>query len=220
MKARSVDQRRYSASLLLAGALAIALVGTAWACTTSPTITPEESSGIAGTSVTIDASFTPFGKSYSGMPAPAGLVEVRWDSAEGAVIGTGSPGEPAVGQSSNLSIPVTIPAEAAPGHYYLVAIQRDLKGTVIAKASETFEVTGSARRSPANAGGRAATAQDLWSGFGEGTSTGGSAPATGPESRPLPVLLGAALLTVGAIGLLGSVAVFRRKTEATASGRN
>jgi hypothetical protein len=105
---------------------AVALGGAvAWACVPQAnlvTLSPR-SSGPSGTEVTVE-----------GLGLDPGPVEIRWNEADGPLLGEGS--------GPNLSVPVTIP-DAPEGLYIVVLLARQPGGGVGNTARAAFQVTGS-----------------------------------------------------------------------------
>jgi len=135
-----------------------------------------------------------------------GLVEIRWNSAEGPRVDVAT-----TGSAANFSRQVMVP-DVAPGVYYLVVVSEGQK-----IASAPFEVTESGNGSSAVA----AASGDLWGGFDQNhPSIGGlggiSQGANGPKSG---LLLGAGLLAVGAAGLVSAAVVTRSKRRAAQAGK-
>lgn len=131
MAARRRSHRRVGragAPVLLVAPVVVALAwaGLAYACVPQPrlvTVAPR-SSGPAGGQVTVDG---------IGFDPPPSRVEIRWNSADGALLGTADQGD--------FSVPVTIPA-AEPGLYGILVISRGADGVLGNTGRATFQVTG------------------------------------------------------------------------------
>jgi len=179
------------------------LGSSAWACTGSPastSISPKV--GLVGGQVTVA------GTGYGQAP-----VEIRWSGTTGPLLATA--------QGPNFSVKVDVPADAAPGMFYIAAVQRDGAGAVSNKVADTFEVTGpAASTAPSPAGPSAASATgDLWSGFAQGPgpvpSTDVTTPAD-PSTSP-NLAIGVGLMGVGSAAVFGgfAVAAVRRRRVTT-----
>jgi hypothetical protein len=168
---------------LLAGILSGAAV--AWACTEQAAISFAPGSGPPGSPVTVQGTaFRP------------GPVEIRWHTLEGAVLGTANGPQPVAR--------VTIPANASPQVYYIVAVQRGANGAISAKASDAFQVTAPAsvqtaspQQVPPKSPGPASANTAPWSGGPSRTALGAPpSPATVPgpsaalNGASAPLLLG------------------------------
>lgn len=113
--------------LVVAAAAAAALLGLsalAWACTQSAYLEPILKPSPAGSLVGVS------GDSFN-----SGPVEIRWDSAKGKVLGQAS--------GPSFSVSVATPADAAPGVYYLVAVQTDPSGAVLGRGATPVEISAS-----------------------------------------------------------------------------
>jgi len=180
------------------------LGSSAWACTgaaASTSISPKV--GLVGGQVTVA------GTGYGQAP-----VEIRWSGTTGPLLATA--------QGPNFSVKVDVPADAAPGMFYIAAVQRDGAGGVSYKVADTFEVTGPAvATAPSSAGPSAASATgDLWSGFAQGPAPDSSTDVITPaESSTSPNLaIGVGLMGVGSAVLFGGFAVAAvRRRRVTAS---
>lgn len=181
----------------------VAFVATAaWACTAVPSVSSGLRSGPAGIHVPLDG--TGF--------APAD-VEIRWNTPDGPIVGAA--------MGPDFSTTFTVP-EVSPGIYYVVALQKGPDGSVIGKASDTFELMATAG-SPAGAAGsskgRSASASSagLWEGFSnvQGSSPDRIAPpAETALSEPSPAfLIGLGLVTAGAGALTAGLVASRRATR-------
>lgn len=103
--------RRVSTTLFAVCAMLVLSAMAAYACTNLATLNLSEGSGAAGANVDVTGSaFAP------GEDAPA--VEIRWDGADGSVLGTAQPDS-----NGAIATSVTIPQDADPGYHVLVATQ-------------------------------------------------------------------------------------------------
>ena len=112
------NTRRLGAVAFAVAATAAMLTATAWACIAGPTldVTPRQAS--AGSQVTLK------GVSYNPNP-----VLVRFNALDGPVIGTIQPtGGTGTTSNWNLEGTVTLPADARPGDYVLIATQPSADG--------------------------------------------------------------------------------------------
>lgn len=126
------------APVLLAAAVAVVLVGTAWACVPQPLLVLQpRASGPSGTEVT--AAGASFGE---------GPVEIRWNALDGELLATGA--------GPSFSSPVRVPSSPE-GVYTVMAIQRDAGGGISGTSATVFQVT-SATVERANAPGSLAPA--------------------------------------------------------------
>jgi len=112
---------RRAVVILLSGLVVMA--AGAFACTNISTLNISDSSGRPGSTVKITG--TSFGNS-----SPAGRrtttplpVRIRWNGAEGPTLAEMLPDS-----AGNISASVTIPPQAAPGHYVIFAVQQDADG--------------------------------------------------------------------------------------------
>lgn len=169
------------------GAAFLMVASFAWACTPALTVQMSANSGPAGTLVQLTG-----GSAYPDRP-----VEIRWNSADGALLG-------AV-QGDNFAVAVKVPADAAPGVYYLVAAGR---------ARDTFEVTG-----PEGESVPKSLSSDLWSGFsGSARPALSDAAQTGDAaelatSNSLPIGLGLAGAGLGGL-MLSSLILIKKRSRA------
>ncbi len=175
-----------------------AVVGTAsfaWACT-APSATNNLSSQIGAPGSRITVTAANFG-------ATAGPREIRWNSISGPLLATA--------EGADFSVPVTVPADAKPGVYYIVALARGADGGFEAKVSQTFEVTASAAGASAKpdaTGGASSFADERAPGL-----VGSS-----PDGRSSGMSAGVALLAVGLVALFsafGALEMGRRRRLAT-----
>lgn len=176
------------------GALALVLAGVAWACTAVPSCAGAPDSGPAGTRVTLNC----IGFNQQ---SP---VEIRWGGSDGPVVGSTETSA----RDGSFAVSFTPPADAPADVHYVVAVQRDAAGSVLRKASTTFELT-----TPGEAAGTARSALDnVWAGFSSSKADVG-APGTGAEAPTSnnAFALGSILLAVGMISMaLAGVALIRR----------
>ncbi len=110
--------RRLGALVFGTAATAVVFTAAAWACIAGPTldVTPRQAS--AGSQVTLK------GVSYNRNP-----VMVRFNALDGPVIGTIQPtGGSGTSSNWNLEGTVTLPADAKPGNYVLIATQPSTDG--------------------------------------------------------------------------------------------
>jgi len=183
--------RKGHSVVLLGGAVLLATISSlAWACSPRaaeiqlvPTAIP------VGSSEPVKVTSTDF--------IPGQLVEIRWNSYTGPVVGG------LVGPDHSLSI--RPPAGTTPGVYYIVA-----KG---GWASEVLQVTGQG----ISADSGRYSAGDLWTGFSKASS--GAEPFSGGNqisSSHRSFALGAIMMAVASLTILFAlcVAVVRRPTKA------
>lgn len=168
-------------TVLLLGVLAGILSGAAvaWACTEQAAISLAPRSGPPGSTVTV-----------SGSAFRSGPVEIRWHAPDGALLGTATGPQPVAR--------VTIPANASPQVYYMVAVQRGANGTISAKASDAFRVTapasvqaGSSPQVPPKSPAPGALNAARWNG-GPSRAALGATPAPAPVAGPAPAASGVA----------------------------
>jgi len=193
-----IKQRKATMYGLVASLFVLSSLAAAWACTPAATsfqIIP--SIGKPGVKVTAT------GQNFA---AP---VEIHWNSAEGVLVGAGQGGNP--------TVEFAVPADAAPGVYYVVAIQRNKAGEPVSKISSSFEVTASTTGKASNAAA-AIPAQDLWSGFSAGSPNLGAAPeSAAADAGTSPGLMaGMVLAASGTASLLTLTVVGLRKRRSTA----
>lgn len=92
----------------------------AYACTGLATATTSRSSGVAGSTVTVNGKgFAPHDRAA----APGALAEIRMDSMTGPVIGTGSPS----GTNGSFAAQITVPG-VDPGEHVLILTQNGADG--------------------------------------------------------------------------------------------
>jgi len=197
------SRRLIKAWVLGAGMLLAATAQFAWACTAQPTITLGA------------ASITRGPLEVTAKSSTSGPVEIRWNSADGQVLGKSSTGL--------FSGTVQIPADASPGYYYVVALfKQDATGAAITgKISEIVEVTkfsGPNGAASALAGGRpdSRVSTDLWGGFaasnnslsaGQGAHVADSSPNANAS-----LAIGLGLTAVSGVSLaVAAIVVSRRK---------
>lgn len=120
-------KKRLLFMMIAAGALLLP-VATAWACTNLASLNLSEANVSAGD--TIDVTGTSFSSLAQASPGEGGEaaepVQLRWNSADGTVLGEFETDARGTFQGS-----IRVPADAAPGSYVLVATQN-----VIADAEE------------------------------------------------------------------------------------
>lgn len=167
---------------VIAGAVAVSAVlgatSVAWACTAQ--LGTEVKPGMAG----VGAAFTVEG---DGAPGP---VEIRWDGADGQVLGI-------VPDGTAYAAAVRVP-ETSPGVHTVVAVSREADGTVTSSGKAAIEVL-------APGGARALSPASLYT---------SSQPAAANGSQ---MAIGAGLLGAGLVALFGGFAVVevrRRKALA------
>lgn len=192
--------KRFGLGAAGGGAAMLCAASVAWACTYQPHIFGlTADAGRPGSVVTVS------GQALSGQ----GQVELHWNSATGQLLAAASPDA-----SGNYSVPITIPADATPSVYYVVAVSQ---GTGIARSA--FEVTAPPTGTSTSGPGMAAVSStDGWStGFTQQSSSparslsvdtsdqGGTSPAL---AAGLGLLGGGALVLAG----LGVAAVRRRRS--------
>jgi len=195
-------------------ALMLGVASFAWACSAQPSmqLMPRTGPTVAGETIPVN------GNGWTGLTS---AVQIRWNSATGPVIGTAERNE------QGFSGSVTIPADAAPGVYYLIAQSAPVTAqgvrvdttTDTARAAISIEAasatSGSNLPTTANSSTRAASA-DLWTGLqaaSKSLSTAQTTPAPSPAGSAMT-----AGLALAAAGIAGSAAtgliVARRRTKA------
>lgn len=188
----SMGSRRRTILVGFTSLAAVALIASAaWACTGSaPATSISPKAAEPGAQVTVS------GTNYAAAP-----VEVRWNGVPGPVLATA--------QGPHFSQAVTLPADAAPGMFYLTVVQRDAAGSVTYKVADTVEVTAPASDAGTAAPSTASATGDLWSGFGtaSGPSASGNAATPAPSSGSGNMALGMGLMAVGGVALLGGFAL-------------
>ena len=166
--------------------LCLVSAGMAWACVPQARLVSLQprSSGKAGSQVTV-----------SGLGFDPGRAEIRWNDADGPLLGTAS--------GPNFSVQVTIP-EAPEGLYAIVVLSRAATGGVGNAGRAAFQIASDHRNSSAR----------TVDGSDRPRATTPSAGASVDGVR-LPVtgliLGGAALLALG--GLTGTLAAGRRRRQ-------
>lgn len=194
--------KRFSLGAVGGGAAVLCAASVAWACTFQPHIVGMTSeSGLPGSAVTV-----------SGVAAASqSRVELHWNGAAGPLLGAASPDA-----SGAYSIGVTIPANATPDVYYIVAVAAN---TDVARSA--FEVTSATAPTAGSTGNTAQQSQpDGWtSSFGQSqrTVSGSNSVVNASDEAGVPtgVAIGAGLLAGGAIVLGGlGVAAARRRARA------
>jgi len=197
--------KRTKSNVLVAAAvavLALSAAGAAWACTTQQQLTLLPRTGVAGSPVVVT------GTGFDGSP-----VTIRWNSTTGPVVGA-----PQTASLSSFSAPATIPADAAPGVYYLVAVSKGM----VARAAISVQASASSpsRAVAASNESTQQTSGDLWGALqghsGAVQSVGqptGSSDASGAGRAA-----GIALLATGIAGLgVGTTAFIARRKKAPAN---
>ena len=112
------NMRRLGATGFGIGAVAALFTATAWACIAGPTLDVIPRQATAGSQVTLK------GVSYNPNP-----VAVRFNALDGPIIGTIQPtGGTGTSSNWNLEGTVTLPADAKPGNYVLIATQPSADG--------------------------------------------------------------------------------------------
>jgi len=195
-------------------ALMLGVASFAWACSPQPSmqLLPRTGPIRAGETVPVN------GNGWTGWTS---TVQIRWNSAAGPIVGTAESNE------QGFSGSVTIPADAAPGVYYLVAQAAPLPGrpelsvitsTDTARAAISIDApsgSGSNLPTTANSSVRAAS-DDLWTGLQAGSKSLSSIQTT-PANNSAGSAMTAGL-ALAAAGISGSAAtgliVARRKTKA------
>lgn len=167
--------RRIVAVTFVTIALAGGLVGQAWACTPLAAVTLSQLAAGAESRVTVNG--TAF---HSGVP-----VEIRWNGVTGPVLATAT--------GPDFSVPVTVPGDADPGAYYILAVQRDAEGTIIGRGASTFAVAEPAGPPAASLASSTNPSQ---------------APAASDDGRTYPLALGVAVATLGLVTLFSMTTVF------------
>ena len=180
----------------------------AFACTSLASLNLSQASGAAGTQVSVTgSSFNPSAKADAdGTFTP---VTLHWNAVDGPVLADGVVPDPT---GSIGPISVTIPSDAKPGYYMIVATQQQLTGgtgeAFGTPARTVFQVTGSAgvpAAPPANISQPATVASSSSASVGAGLIA------------LLAVLgvVGLALFAVGTASFLGS----SRRSAAAAKAR-
>ncbi|HEX2026361.1 MAG TPA: hypothetical protein VHF25_00005 [Nitriliruptorales bacterium] len=88
---------------------------TAWACTNLATLNLSEASGPAGQDVDVT------GSSFRTAERGGQEVALHWNAVDGPVLATATPDA-----TGNIATSITIPADATPGYYVIVATQNEL----------------------------------------------------------------------------------------------
>lgn len=158
------------------GALLAVQVVSALACTSIATLNLNQTSGAAGTNLTVT------GSSFATIASGGTAVSVRWNGVEGPVLAQVTPDA-----SGSISASVAVPANVEPGYYIITATQNGKDGAAAfgTPARLAFQVTGPSTTGAAQQPGSQPVSQAPTSnGFGIGASSA--------------VLLG----TLGVLGLL------------------
>lgn len=190
-----MNGRRIAIGVFGGAAAATCAASVAWACTFQPSIYHlSAQNGLPGSTVTVTGQAIP----------NHDRVEIRWNGATGPTLAVA----PVEGNGS-YSVPVTVPADAAPNVYMLVAVT---DGVGVARSA--FEVTGVAPGSGANQRGRAG---DVW----EFSQTGPNAPSpnatgVGSQDSSLPVVVLGLSLVAGGMLLGGFALATAGRRRATA----
>jgi|GEM_PF-2175454 len=204
--------RKMSLTVGLLVAALVASASLAWACTPGSILDPITPSGGAARG----ADMMIAGRNFHSGPVP---VEIRWDSLEGPVIGTAS--------GPAFTATAKVPSDASLGVHYVVAIQKDQTGTVVAKMTETFEVTKGAavsnRPSAASVAGVKQVPSDLWSGFQKGNAgVDGRAAAASADhglQKNLAAGAGSAAVMLSLFSLASLVVIRRRRSSKASANR-
>ena len=212
------SRKRTFGMLWTALALALGLASIAWACSAQPSmqLMPRGGPTVAGETIPVS------GNGWTGLTS---TVQIRWNSATGPVIGT------AERSDQGFSGSVTIPSDATPGVYYLIAQAAPLArlpqmsavtATDTARAAISIEApaasSGSNLPAATNSLARAAS-DDLWTGLQAGSkslSTTQTTPASNPAGSAMTAGLALAAAGIGGSAATGLV-IARRKTKARRS---
>lgn len=120
---RMLRARRWWCGPLAALSVVLGTAGTGYACVPQPFITIRPlASAVAGAQVTVDGQLFDSGT----------RIEIRWNAADGAVLGTA--------QSADFSVPVTVP-QGPPGLYTVLAVSRSPSGVQGSVARAALQVT-------------------------------------------------------------------------------
>jgi len=176
----------------------------AWACTAQYTIFPLAlQAGAPGSQVVV-----------TGQADANRAVEVRWDSAEGPVLGMGVAA--VENEEFRFAVPVTIP-DASPGvHYLMVMAKRDpgvhpweidAEGRWVTRAAFNLLPPSSSSQTAQSSASVNADSADLWQGFQPDAQLGVSEIADAPQSSNgnKQGALGMALLILGFVGVSSAV---------------
>ena len=186
---------------LALGALVGVQVVAALACTSIATLNLNQTSGAAGTNLTVT------GSSFATIASGGTAVSIRWNGVEGPVLAQVTPDA-----SGSISAAVTVPANVEPGYYIITATQNGKDGTAAfgTPARLAFQVLGPNATSAAQQPGAQPVAQaPTGSGFGIGASTAVLLGALGVAGLLL-FLLGAATF-VGSFRRLPATSPVRRR---------
>lgn len=106
-------------------ALLLGIGSTAWACIPQPrlVVIAPQASGPGGSQVSVQG---------IGFDSPPARAEVRWNTADGPVLGRAD--------TADFTMTVTVP-QAAPGSYGVLVMSRDADGVLGNTGRATFEVT-------------------------------------------------------------------------------
>ena len=216
-------RKRARWTLLGLSAALVALGGGAFACTNLATINLSASMGKPGDAITVTG--TGFMASADEMPMDGMVMEMgaggtgmmgttsglaarspvllKWDGPEGAVLSDAIPDK-----SGTISVLFTIP-EARPGHYTVVAVQKNPQG---------FDVYGTPARAPIQVVGVGSPAGDAARGTGS-AGAGSHSTSTGIIALTVGLgVLGVGLLAAGGMTATRLVRV-RRGVPAKVDGR-
>lgn len=197
----------------LAGSALIA--GAAWACVPQASLSANPSSGGVGSTVTLT------GGTYD---AAGGPVSIYWDSPSGAPIATTTVGTAA--GVRNISVQITVPADATSGSHIIYATQNDANGQAIpgSPVRAVFRVTDGATPAPApvNPQGTAPESQGAAGLAPAPAETPAPAPAQvapAPASQPASqdsgtsgwVVVGLAVLALGLFAIGTGIFLTERK---------
>ncbi|MGH2772237.1 MAG: hypothetical protein ACRDIU_03750 [Actinomycetota bacterium] len=183
--------------LVAAAIFALAtMAGGAWACSAQSSISLLPRSAPARTQISAAGD-------WASVQAPVSnksQVEIRWNATDGPRVDVATTLE-----GNEFTSQVVVP-EVAPGVYYIVAVADGQK-----ISSAPFEVTLS---SSAGAAGTRGESNDLWSAFNAQAAGGieGDGRPEGAAASKAGAALGAAMLALGAVGLLLAPVVVARRT--------
>jgi len=202
LKPKEAGMKRTKSNVLVAAAvavLALSAAEAAWACTTQQQLTLLPRTGVAGSPVVVT------GTGFDGSP-----VTIRWNSTTGPAVGSAQPAS-----VSSFSAPAAIPADAAPGVYYLVAVSKGM----VARAAISVQAPAAASSSNAPAATTASVrvaSDDLWTGLQSrptSISTDQATPDQGPAGRAMTAGLALAAAGIGGSAATGLI-IARKRTKA------
>lgn len=191
-------KRRALTVTSIVGFLLAATAIFAYACTNLASLNLETSTGAAGDEIAVT------GSSFGAEPE----VVLHWNSVEGAELATVTPD-----QAGNIATSVTVPADAEPGYYVIVATQVSEEGGQVfgGPARAAFQVLGP--------GGEALSAQPAGPDqLAEFASDSAATASTGMVA--LTALLGLLGLGLFGAGVTGFVRESRGEEPARAPVRN